>query len=70
METLRSRVWETLRSAGKGVTVAALAASLGTTPERVLGAMLPEMTETPEGFDAPAVYLAPGPTLVPRRFPS
>jgi hypothetical protein len=74
--TLRQRVWNllgTARTLGRaGVTVAVLAATLGATPEGVLGAMLPEMTQTPEGETAPAVYCQPGdggPTLVPRRFP-
>lgn len=74
--TLRSRVWNllgTARTLGRaGVAVTVLAATLGATPEGVLGAMLPEMTETPAGETAPPVYCQPtddGPTLCPRRFP-
>ena len=73
--TLRARIWNllhTARTVGReGVAVATLAAVLGVAPTAVLGAMLPEMTETPEGETDPAVYCAPGadgPTLRPRRY--
>jgi hypothetical protein len=74
--TIRERVWNllgTAHSIGRvGITVALLAATLGTTPESVLTAMLPEMTETPAGESTPAISCGPGPegpTLMPRRFP-
>lgn len=69
--TLRSRVWNLLRTARRmgrtGVTVATLSTVLGVSPEGVLSEMLPDMTEG----DTPPVYCQPtedGPCLVPRRF--
>jgi hypothetical protein len=74
--TLRSRVWNllgTARTLGRaGVTVAALALTLGATPDAVLTSVMPDMLETPEGETAPALYCEPaseGATLTPRRFP-
>jgi hypothetical protein len=73
--TLRSRVLNLLQTARmvglSGVTLAALTATLsGPTvplqPETVLASVLSDMTETPEGADAPPVHCAPGPTLVLR----
>jgi O-acetyl-ADP-ribose deacetylase (regulator of RNase III) len=71
--TLRSRTWNllhTARAAGlTGVAVATAANVFGVSPEAVLGAMLPEMTEGME----PPVYCKPGgaegPILTPRRYP-
>ena len=76
--TLRSRVWNllgTARTLGRtGVTVAALALTLGVAPTAVLESVLPDMTETPAGADAPPLYCDPtggdGPTLTPRSFPA
>jgi hypothetical protein len=69
--SLRDRVWNLLRTArgvGRaGVAVVTLSTVLGASPEGVLAAMLPDMTEG----DEPAVYCQPtdeGPCLVPRRF--
>ena len=65
--TLRSRVWTLLRAARKGVAVATLAATLGTTPEAVLAAMLADMLEPAPGKADPPIYCDPhGPTLVAR----
>jgi len=53
--------------------VAVLAGVLGAAPGAVLAATLPDMLETPEGEDAPALYCDPsgteGPSLSPRYFP-
>jgi len=66
MSNLRDQIWDRLREAGTaGVTVALLAASLGTTPETVLSTVMDDMLEG----DVPAIYCAPGPRLVPRRMP-
>jgi len=75
--SLRSRVWNLLRTARNqgraGVAVAVLATTLGASPEAVMGAVLPDMLETPAGETDPAIYCDPtggdGPTLTPRRFP-
>lgn len=73
MPTLRSRILNLLRTARsvgrRGVAVATLATVLGATPEGVIEAVLPDMTETPEGADAPPIYCEPAPegvTLTPR----
>ena len=67
MKSLRDQIWDRLREAGaKGLTVAFLAASLGTTPETVLSAVMDDMLNG----ETPAIYCAPGPRLVPRRLPS
>lgn len=68
MGTLRERVWESLRRAGEtGLAVAALATSLGTTPESVMEAVMEDMLVALDGDDAPPIYCKPGPVLVPRR---
>lgn len=73
MPTLRSRILNLLRTARSvgrtGVAVATLATVLGSTPEGVLSAVMADMTETPEGADAPPIYCEPapeGPMLTPR----
>ena len=73
--SLRSRVWNLLRTArdtGRtAVPVTTLAVALTVTPEAVLGAVMPDMTETPAGADAPPVYCQPtgnGPVLAPRTY--
>ena len=76
--SLRSRVWNLLRTAHSqgraGVAVVTLATVLGSSPEGVMGAVLPDMLETPAGETDPAIYCDPtggdGPTLTPRRFPN
>ena len=49
--------------------MATLATVLGSTQEGVLSAVMADMTETPEGADAPPIYCEPapeGPRLTPR----
>lgn len=67
--TLRSRVWNLLRTARgigqAGIAVATLATVLGASPEGVLASVMPEMMDG-------TIYCEPnsdGPTLSPRSFP-
>lgn len=77
LPSTRSRVWNLLRTAraqGRaGVTVTALGAVLGASPEVVMGAVMADMLDTPAGESDPALYCDPsgegGPVLTPRRFP-
>jgi hypothetical protein len=73
--TGRARVWNLLRTARRvgqtSLTVAVLAATLGTTPESVLQAVMPDLVEC-GAHDAPPLYCDPtgdGVALKPRRFP-
>lgn len=67
--TLRSRIWNLLRTARglgqTGIAVATLATVLGSTPEGVLESVMPEMMDG-------TIYCDPngeGPTLTPRSYP-
>lgn len=68
--TLRSRVWNLLRTARgigqAGIAVVTLATVLGSTPESVLESVMPEMMDG-------TIYCDPadgeGPTLTPRSYP-
>jgi len=66
LPTLRSRVWNLLRTAkGKRVAVATLAFVLNVGPETLLAEMMPEMLDG-------TVYCEPGddgPGFTPRSFP-
>jgi hypothetical protein len=73
--TGRARVWNLLRTARRigqtSLTVAVLAAALGTTPESVLQAVLPDLIECGD-HETPALYCDPtaeGTALTPRRYP-
>jgi hypothetical protein len=72
--TGRQRVWNLLRTARRmgrtTLTVAALATALGTTPENVLQAVLPDLVECGD-HEAPPLYCDPtgdGVALTPRRY--
>lgn len=64
---LRTRIWAALRNAnGARVCVVALAASLGTTPEACMAAVMDELLDG-------TIYADPngdGPGFTPRRFPN
>lgn len=61
---LRARVWNLLRTARayRGMSVvscAALAVALGASTPEILTAVLGDMTQTPEGKDAPPIHAKP-----------
>lgn len=64
--TLKSRVWNLLRTArGIGqsaVAVATIASVLSTDPEMVLATMMPEMMDG-------TIHCAEGPSFAPRSYP-
>lgn len=73
--TLRSRVWNLLRTGaatGRVVSMATLVAVLGVAPATVYEAVKADTLETPEGRDAPPIYCDAGPEglrLTPRYDP-
>ena len=73
--TLRSRVWNILRTArdhGRTVSMVALVVALNSAPETVYAAVQPDTLTTPEGQTDPPIYCEAGPEglrLTPRYFP-
>lgn len=73
--TLRSRVWNILRTArdhGRVVSMAALVVTLNASPAIVYAAVQADTLETPEGQTDPPIYCEAGPEglrLTPRYFP-
>lgn len=76
-QIIRARVWNLLGTAQSHghmvVRLVTLVAILGVSHKAILASIMPDMMDTPAGFDSPPLRLLgtdEGPAFYPRRFPA